>query len=81
MPKVKGEHITEENISRARQIFLESCTSKQSVKSEECVCLVSVACKQNLGLSSEHTQGLSLQGPSDNEDCELGCLVEEPWQT
>lgn len=66
---------TEESISRAKQIFVESSNSKESMNSEECVYLVSVACKQNLGLSSGHTEELSLQSPSDSEGCELGCLL------
>lgn len=66
---------TEVSVSRAKQIFLESSISKESMNSEECVYLVSVGCKQNLGLSSEYTQGLSLQGPADSGGHELGCLL------
>lgn len=39
---------------------------------------ISVAYKENSGLSLENTQALSLQSPSEGEKSELPALVEGP---
>lgn len=50
------------------------------MNSEGCVYLgnISVAYKENSGLSLENTQALSLQSPSEGEKSELPALVEGP---
>lgn len=51
--------------------------SMESMNSEDCVYLgnVSLACKENSGISSENKQVLSLRSPSEGETSELGCLL------